>query len=239
MADQERPMGEETVKTIYALCDPKTLEPRYVGQTTRSLDLRLSEHVRQARSRDWGVHKWIRSLDPVKPKIVELECDPPDLDTAERKWIAELKAGGVKLLNLTVGGNGFGGPHPQEVRERIGASAKGRKKSLETRRKLSEALRGRKLTQEQIEKMAAAHRGKKLTPEQKDSDGTAVHAARTTSGYRDVSWDSYHQEWRARVKNIHLGYFVYPEEADEAVKAFGADYARVLLYAYPKNAKAT
>lgn len=49
-----------------------------------------------------------------------------------------------------------------------------------------------------------------------------------TSGYRGVSWHKRLRKWRARVwlagKEYHLGWFDTVEEADEACKAFRAQY---------------
>jgi len=166
--------------------------------------------------------------------VIELERNPSDLDDAEKKWIAKLEP----PLNRTEGGNGFGGPHHPDTKKKIAAASLGRKASPETRALISERQRERKRTPEEVDRLrelAFAMRGTTQSAEQKNNDGAAVHAARTVSGYRDVSWDSYHHQWRARVKNIHLGYFDDPKEADEAVKAFGADYVRILFYIYSKT----
>lgn len=104
---------------IYGLCDPDTGELRYVGQTGRSLKPRLKERIRWALAgHQPAVSRWIGSLDGTEPGIIELERNPADLDTAERQWIASLRAAGCTLVNLTVGGSGFGGPHPPEVHTR-------------------------------------------------------------------------------------------------------------------------
>jgi hypothetical protein len=202
-------------------------EVRYVGQTTRSLRQRLTEHCRHSQSKHQpALHSWLKSLDGTRPAIIELERKPTDLDVAEKKWIAELKEAGHRLTNLTVGGNGFSGPHPAEVRQRIGDAARGRPKTPKTRALLSEVMRERKTTPEQIRRLrelAFAMRGTTQSAEQKAKSGAAVSKARNPLGPQGVSWDSYHQQYRARPalngQQIHLGYFDTPEEADEAIKA--------------------
>lgn len=202
-------------------------EVRYVGQTRRSLRQRLTEHCRHSQSKHQpALHSWLKSLDGTRPAIIELERKPTDLDVAEKKWIAELKVAGHRLTNLTVGGNGFSGPHPAEVRARIGDAARGRPKTPEERASISEAQRKRKRTPQELERvrqLAIDMRGKKLSPEHKAKSGAAVSEARNTCGNRQgVSWDSYHHKYRARPafdgQQIHLGYFNTPEEADEAIK---------------------
>lgn len=63
--------------TVYALLDPRTELPHYVGVTTRSLAARLAEHqvgVRGARGTA-PIDKWIKTLAAVclAPMCVPLE----------------------------------------------------------------------------------------------------------------------------------------------------------------------
>jgi len=89
--------------TIYALTDPETGQPRYVGHTTRLQD-RVGSHW-STRGRDSRpVSVWLGSLsDP--PSYVALETDVPfeERFDAEAFWTILLRQRGEKLLNLNVG----------------------------------------------------------------------------------------------------------------------------------------
>jgi hypothetical protein len=111
---------------VYGLVDPSSGRLRYVGQTTQSLGVRLSEHLSRARRGcERYVYDWIRSL--VKsgsvPSIRLLEECPSreEMVRAERRYILHLQKSEC-LTNLTSGGEGV---------EMTDA----------TRRKLSEAAR--------------------------------------------------------------------------------------------------
>lgn len=87
---------------IYALTEPGGA-PRYVGQTTQPLGIRLADHVRVRGSS--GRAKWIRSLVAAdqEPGIVLLEeIDGTRRDAYEREshWIKDLRAHGHNLLNV-------------------------------------------------------------------------------------------------------------------------------------------
>jgi hypothetical protein len=119
---------------------------------------------------DGAVHKkrWVqtllnRGLRPVWHVLLELP-GPEHLDAAEIFWIAEMRRRGVPLTNITDGGGGtqgwkqspetiekrrqklVGRPVPQERRDRIAASLKGR----------PSPKKGRPLTPEEKAKHAAA-----------------------------------------------------------------------------------
>ncbi|MFD6911754.1 hypothetical protein [Streptomyces virginiae] len=89
----------ETTGNIYALVDPRVFEVRYVGQTIKALDERLSGHLMTPAPR---VREWIASLavDGVIPEIIPLREGVPlvDLDRVEREEIESHSARG-DLLN--------------------------------------------------------------------------------------------------------------------------------------------
>lgn len=89
--------------TIYALLEPDSEEPRYVGQTAIPLAIRLDQHLRK------GGHSlradWIRSLiaRETKPRIELLEeitGTRHDAYSRETAWIRKLRAKGHDLLNV-------------------------------------------------------------------------------------------------------------------------------------------
>lgn len=97
--------------TIYGLKKPNG-PIRYVGKTSRSLKLRLAEHVRHAHNpmRDCHRYKWIRKLDRQgqMPEIVALEIvDIDKWETAEQEWIERLMAEGHNLVNGDISGTGL------------------------------------------------------------------------------------------------------------------------------------
>jgi hypothetical protein len=82
---------------VYALVDPRTDVPYYVGATTAPLGHRLYQHVGDAR-RGLDDARCDRTRELIaldlEPEIVELEtcATRPSLLLAERRWIARLDA---------------------------------------------------------------------------------------------------------------------------------------------------
>lgn len=155
---------------IYALSDPRTPgEIRYFGKTTQPIGRRLAEHIGVARIRNTHRDAWIRTLlaAGLRPMITILETglmSKDALDSAERAWIARGRADGLRLCNLTGGGDGLWHPSP-EVRARIAAAHKGRKASEETRMRISVAHRGLVRTAEHCANLARVALGRRHTPE--------------------------------------------------------------------------
>lgn len=111
---------------IYGLVDPRNNEIRYVGQTKRKLEVRLSRHMLDKPRQNNHKYNWICSLkkENLKPIIIELEtCDDTNWKERERHWIGRYS----NLTNLTAGGDGVDF-YPQEVRDKI---SKGNKKAWE------------------------------------------------------------------------------------------------------------
>lgn len=91
---------------LYALTDPKTARPVYVGHTRKSLTQRLKSHLSDAHSRmTQPVNRWLAALADIgeEPGIVELDVvDTPDYDGIERirrNCVDILRKQGVSLLN--------------------------------------------------------------------------------------------------------------------------------------------
>jgi len=94
---------------VYALADPVSHEIRYIGQTLRTPEMRLVDHVQeclsQKRLNDKDV--WIyrlnrRRLVPVLHILEVVESG--DRDQAEREWIAAYRKAGAQLFNVSSGG---------------------------------------------------------------------------------------------------------------------------------------
>jgi len=167
---------------IYGLIDSDTLELRYVGQTVQPLAERFRVHKR-ARVNPHLNH-WLHAR-PIS--IIVLEHSPTDLNEAERRWIAAMRAQGARLLNLTAGGDGapcgnqyaLGKQHNVESRAKNSSAAMGNQNALgctrtpETRAKLRAALLGYKHTPEARANMSAAHAGHKHSAETRAKIGVA------------------------------------------------------------------
>lgn len=87
----------------------------------------------------------------------------------ERLLIAEYRSGGIKLCNLTDGGDGASGNvMSEDARQKISAARLGIKRgpdSEETRRKKSESAKGRPMSAAAIAKTVAFHTGRKRSLE--------------------------------------------------------------------------
>lgn len=107
-----------TGPAIYALCDPETGEPRYIGKANNP-EKRMASHERDAARRDYPVYRWMLKLRKrgLSPDMVVI-WRGEDWKTAERKMIEVSRARGWRLLNVAAGGDE---PYcPQEVRSRNG-----------------------------------------------------------------------------------------------------------------------
>lgn len=109
---------------IYAICDPLTDAPRYVGKTVSSPLSRIREHKALARrKRRLPVHRWMNAFDGVKlsgpyMRILEV-ADGDTWANREMYWIAYGRAQGWDLFNLTDGGEGLHGlEHSDEHRRK-------------------------------------------------------------------------------------------------------------------------
>lgn len=151
---------------IYGLHDPRTGELRYIGQSIRPLE-RLANH-KQERSRTHRSN-WIQSLrkDGLEPYMLLIDATPYGDDAwqgIERAYIAGARAGGIRLVNGTDGGDGVYGLSP-ESRARVIAGSLGRKASPETRALMSRNRKGRRHTPEHREYLSQIMRGREFTPE--------------------------------------------------------------------------
>ena len=115
-------MSDEAQETrpkvwIYALLDPETGEPRYVGKAINP-QVRYAQHLSE-RSRKTHKQRWIARLmaDGVVPALELLEqVAEPEWQAAERHYIAEYRQLGARLVNGDDGG--YGGKTGPEDRAR-------------------------------------------------------------------------------------------------------------------------
>jgi hypothetical protein len=130
---------------IYALVDAREPEHfRYVGKTVREIQERLYFHLyRQPAERNLHKKRWIIKVQDaggdVIPVLLE-ECADDVQDEREIFWIAKARAEGHRLTNMTDGGEGGRNPCP-EVREKIAAAHRGKKRPPHVREALSAAAK--------------------------------------------------------------------------------------------------
>ena len=130
---------------------------RYIGKgkKKRAFDLNIKRR---------NTH-WHRIFTPDNPPEVRLLVDNLTEEEAfehEKYFIAVAKRHGVKLCNLTDGGDGTSGRvASEETKRKMSEAGKGKHfASEETKRKMSEALMGRTLTEETRKRMSEARTGK-------------------------------------------------------------------------------
>jgi hypothetical protein len=113
---------------IYALCDPVTNAPRYVGKTSKPLLQRLKEHKQLARrKRRLPVQRWMNAVDGVNlcgayVRVLEA-ANVSNWAERERHWIAHGRSNGWDLFNLTDGGDGLHGLVPSDEHRRKNSDA--------------------------------------------------------------------------------------------------------------------
>lgn len=170
--------------SIYVLIDPRSGEIRYVGQTRRSLSIRLREHVQ---GRRWCRRMaWLTVLrrQEVTPVIRLVQQVPiAAVDEAERYWIAYFRGIGCALVNSTDGGDGCSGHSmsdegrskiavansrriwSEESKARCRSAHLGKAMPEGTGAKISAAKMGHVVSEEARAKMSATKKGRRLSME--------------------------------------------------------------------------
>lgn len=143
----------------------------YVGRTVRrNPRLRWTEHVHGALKRGVDTHlaRAIRLYGKgAFDFVVVALADEPDLNDAERDWVAMLdtyRAG----YNMSTGGDGGQNSRTPEVRRKISRSKTGVKRgplSAATKEKIAATKRGKRRSPETIAKMSASRKGIKFSAE--------------------------------------------------------------------------
>jgi hypothetical protein len=106
---------ENRTFVVYGLCLVDDDSIRYIGKTSKTAAERLYFHRRSASRSEvrYPVHKWMRAKGPENVITVVLgavdDGDDDGLNELEIALIAEHRAAGARLLNLTNGGEGTRG----------------------------------------------------------------------------------------------------------------------------------
>lgn len=152
---------------IYALCDPSTMDIRYVGKSNNPKS-RFNCHIKESLD---GKHShkccWIRTIlqKGEKPHLWILdEVDIKDWEFWECFYIDLFKSYGFNLTNIDKGGRGSS-RISDETRRKLSISKIGRKLSHKTRSKMSNSQRGKKKPDGFGERSSIRQKGKKLFKE--------------------------------------------------------------------------
>jgi len=206
-----------TTKTayLYTLADPRTGEVRYVGWTSLDPHRRLRCHLAEAKGHG-GCHRlhWIRQLmsiglHPVQRIAALLEVE--DGPSSEIRYIAALRACGIRLTNCTDGGDGAPGrTHylSEDAKKRIGVAQRGRKATPEARLAMSRASKGKKKSTEhrvaislgrigkKFPALSLAQSGMKHTPERREANSRAHLGHRPSQETRAKMSASQKKRWQ-------------------------------------------
>jgi hypothetical protein len=170
---------------IYALIDPDTEAPRYIGKSTQGLARPRQHFSRWSLRANTHKNSWLKKVlaagRTVEIQVIEEfpeDCGAERLSSAERFWIENYRWLGCDLTNATDGGEGTKGlvrtPEHRaklaaahkgkalspEHKAKIGATSRGRTHSPETRARMSRSAKGRVHSPEAIAKMSAAKKGR-------------------------------------------------------------------------------
>lgn len=150
----------------------------YIGQTTKTLEERKSEHIRKINVRGQAIYSAFRKygLHNFKWEIIDKAINQDELNHKEIYWIAHYNSYGKDGYNMSIGGEGFGSGEysvnfgrklSKEHREKISRSLSGenhhfygKKLSKEHRDKLRKSKEGFVFTKEHRNKISEACRGK-------------------------------------------------------------------------------
>lgn len=156
---------------VYALTDPRNQAVRYVGFTSKTIEQRLGQHLKEAYQYEYRRCRWIRSLLKVgvTPQAVKLEEGVGDgWAEAEIRWIAKFKEAGADLTNHTIGGEGtLGVVRSPEFIEKCRQRMIGDQRYLKATEASRAVTIGVPRSPEVRAKIGAAHKGVKNTIEQR------------------------------------------------------------------------
>lgn len=144
--------------SIYTLTESDTGRIRYVGITTKPLQIRRGQHLKEARSgKQRRKDKWLRAVlaRGAEPLIEQIdEADEDSWAVAETSWIIYLRDYvGLDLVNGTDGGQGVVNPSAEERARRAEVSRR-------TFTGRPSPLRGRTMPEEQRVKIKQSMSGK-------------------------------------------------------------------------------
>lgn len=206
---------------IYALCEPGTRTVRYIGKSDNPKK-RFLGHLHSTVKEKTPLGEWLRT--GIVPSLIILREVPlKDWELAEERYIRLARGCKMNLLNVCDGGEGV--TLTPEIRQKMSAAQKGKKKAP--------------FTKAHRAAMSAAHLGDKHgmfgnnhTYEARESISTAQRGKKrlgAASYFIGVCWDSTRRKWSAGIsdggRHYKLGRF-----EDEIDAAFAHDSAAIKLF---------
>lgn len=205
---------------IYVLMDEADVI-RYVGKAINPRK-RYYEHLHDKKSSHkarW-VRKELRNGGTILMKIMQVV--EGDGNKEERKLIADLKREGIKLANITEGGEGvLGRKHTKKHKLHMSKVMSGRKPSKATRKKQSEWQIGKKLTPECKEKLRKAFTGRVITWGDKITKaltGRKLSRTHVANMKKAITGRKLSEEHRRHISEGNMGNKRTPESIEKAVR---------------------
>lgn len=155
---------------VYQLRLENSELPFYIGKGVgdRAFKHLMPCHLKHHSHKNHTIMNAMRGGIRVVVEIIHQNLTEPESLDLELKEIARYgrTSDGGCLTNITIGGMGTPGwTMPQEIRDKISAANKGKKRTPETRKKMSESFRGRKLSPEHVEAIRSRNTGRKASNE--------------------------------------------------------------------------
>jgi hypothetical protein len=160
---------------------------RYVGISKNDdATSRLKEHMWNAKiGKPYHVYNWIRKAVEDKNKVMATVVSSgltwEQAAVEETRLIAEYRAAGLKLTNMTDGGEGSPGVvRSEDYRRRLSASHRGKTFSEEHKVNLAKVWTGRKHSEDTKKRQSETQKGKTLTEEHRMNIAKAARNRRKT-----------------------------------------------------------
>lgn len=195
---------------VYCLICPKTNQPRYVGQTVRTLETRLKEHKYKKDKKKTHKSSWIENL--LKEGLLEslIICelgryDVSEIDDMEAYWMDFFTIQNISLTNIIRGGYGGYREYSEERNKRISLKLTGFKRppmSEKQKKQIGEFWKGNK---NRLNKKHTEKTKNKISTTKK---GTTAHNSKKIKQY-DIEgnfikeWNSSHEA--AKELNLSQG----------------------------------
>lgn len=216
---------------IYALKEDDCI--RYIGKTCHPISCRLSAHLKNARNGDVSHRSnWIRKMlsQGKLPTITIIETTNGDGCKEEIKWIKFFRTySGVKLTNMSDGGDGFSPGHKvsDKLKEKLRALRLGSHLSAKIRRAIGMSLKGKRkgipFTEEHRRALCAGRKGMKLSKTHREAIGKAGLGRTVSLTTRKklslkLKGRIVTEKTRIKIKNTLLGRHV-PSKVREKIRA--------------------
>ena len=139
----------------------------YIGQTIRTLDIRINEHLKDSNKNNYPLYRAIRKYgwNNFKVEIIDVDTTQEELNSKEIYWIKEFNC--IVPNGYNIKGGGSNGKHHEETKAKLRLAHIGKHHTEESKAKMSKAWEGRIVSEETKAKMRLATTGKHLSEEAK------------------------------------------------------------------------